>query len=222
MDLQAIELSELTPAQLDSFLAFGWFRIQQTIFTTEVLYFNGESYQPVWLRIDLEEFDEDKTYIALKKRNKNFTTRILQAKITSEHEELFARYREAVSFQTAQNLQWLLYGESRRNIYQTHMIEVLDGSKLIATGFFDLGNTSAAGISCFYDPSYKKYSLGRYMIFEKVWYCKENGYRYFYPGYFVPGFPLFDYKLEIGRGALHYFNVFTKSWLRLPFKQEEI
>ena len=81
-------------------------------------------------------------------------------------------------------------------IYNTHEINLFDGEKLIAVGYFDIGTRSAAGISSFYDPSYKKYSLGKYLIYLKMEYCQKMGFEYFYPGYFVPGYKAFDYKLS--------------------------
>lgn len=216
MDLQSIELYNIQPAQLDSFLAIGWFRIQQSIFTTDILYFDGEVYNAVWLRVRLSDFVPDKKCHELQKKNSRFTREIDQAIITAEQENLFARYRESISFDCAPTLRGLLYGEGMSNAYNTYMINLYDGDKLIALGFFDVGETSAAGISSIYDPAYKKYSPGRYLIYEKMIYCKENNYKHFYPGYFVPGYAMFDYKLDIGKDALEYFNIYTKKWLPLP------
>ena len=39
LDPQLIELFNIEPAQLDGFLSLGWFRIQQTIFTTDIFIF---------------------------------------------------------------------------------------------------------------------------------------------------------------------------------------
>ncbi len=160
MDLQAIELADLTPAQLDSFLSFGWFRIQQTIFTTDKLVFDGVAYQPVWLRVLLKDLKDGKRYKTLRKKNCKFHTEICKAKITSVHEQLFNEYKETVSFETAPGLYWLLYGNSYNNVYDTYMINMYDGEKLIAAGYFDLGKTSAAGISVFYDPAYNNLISG--------------------------------------------------------------
>jgi arginine-tRNA-protein transferase len=106
-----------------------------------------------------------------------------------------------------------LFGKSNtRNIYNTREISLFDDGKLIAVGYFDLGEKSAAGISSFYDPAYKKYSLGKYLIYLKIEYCKKLGLDYFYPGYFVPGYPLFDYKLDIGKSALEYLEFTSSKW----------
>ncbi len=215
MALQSIELSNIRPAQLDALLALGWFRIQQTIFTTEILYFDGEVYDAVWLRIGLSNFQPGKKYRSLSNKNSRFTTEIKKAVLSPEHEILYATYEESISFEAAPSLQWLLYGDSSNNIYDTYMINIYDENQMIGTGFFDLGDTSAAGICSIYDPAYKKYSLGKYMIYEKIIYCKNKNFNYFYPGYFVPGYPMFDYKLEIGKPVIEYFDTRTMEWLPL-------
>ncbi len=216
MDVEAIELFDIEPDQLDRFLSIGWFRLQQNIFTTDIVYFNNEPYKAIWLRVRLQNYLPDKKYFALQKKNARFKTEILKAAIKPEHDALYERYKKSITFNSSPNLQWLLYGNSIRNVYDTYMINMYDGNTLAGLGFFDLGNTSAAGISSFYDPAYKKYSPGRYMIYKKMLYCKERRLKYFYPGYFVPGYARFDYKIEIGKGSLEYWNTYSKTWQPLP------
>ncbi|HET7118269.1 MAG TPA: hypothetical protein VFI29_17360 [Hanamia sp.] len=214
MNSNVTELSSLKPAQLDIFLSLGWFRIQQTIFTTNTLYFNDQEYNAIWLRVRLHDFEPDKKYKTLSRKNKRFRTEIKTLVITPEHEALYNSYKEGISFECASSLHSLLYGKSDFNVYNTQMINVYDGDILIGTGCFDLGNKSAAGICSVYDPAYKKFSLGKYMIYEKLQYCKQENFSYFYPGYFVPGYPPFDYKLEIGKPAIDYFDPLQKKWYR--------
>lgn len=216
MNLQVIELFDITPEQLDHLLALGWFRIQQTVFTTDILTLDGEVYNTIWLRVRLKGFQQDKRCISLRKKNNRFTTEIKKAIITEQHEKLYSAYKESVSFESASSLHWLLYGNSNNDAFNTYVINVYDNEKLIAAGFFDLGKSSAAGICSFYDPAYKKYTLGKHIIYEKILYCKQENFDFFYPGYFVPGYSRFDYKLEIGRSALEYFDSHKKEWLFLP------
>ncbi len=215
LDIQLIELVSIEPAQLDKFLALGWFRMQQTIFTTDVLHINGQVYNTVWLRVRLHDFGDDKKYKLLSVKNKRFRIEIKKAVITGVHEALFASYKKSIQFESYSSLHALLYGNSRRNVYKTYMIEMYDGNELIGVGYFDLGNTSAAGICSVYHPAYKKFSLGKYMIYEKMQYCKREHFTYFYPGYFVPGYSAFNYKLEIGKPAIEYFDLPQKLWAPL-------
>lgn len=207
-----IELSGLEPIQLDAFLSQGWFRMQQTIFTTDCLYFDDQVYDAVWLRVRLHDFVPDKKYKILSAKDSRFRTEFKSAVITPAHEALYDCYKESISFEGASSLHSLLYGKNNFNVYDTQMINVYDGDILIGTGCFDLGKKSAAGICSIYDPAYKKFSLGKYMIYEKVQYCKRENFTYFYPGYFVPGYPAFDYKLEIGKPAIEYFDPVQKKW----------
>jgi len=216
LDQQLIELSNLEPAQLDGFLSLGWYRTQQTIFTTDILFFDGQVYDAIWLRVRLPDFEEDKKYKELSRKNKLFRNEVKKAAITPVHEALYAAYKTGIPFESATSLHSLLFGNSNCNAYNTYMIEMYDGDLLIGAGYFDLGKNSAAGICSVYHPAYKKFSLGKFMIYEKMRYCKREHFTYFYPGYFVPGYPLFDYKLEIGKPAIEYFDMAQKQWHPLP------
>jgi leucyl-tRNA---protein transferase len=203
----------LSDIELDNYLEQGWFRMGQSIFTTNFIHFKNEMYSTIWLRILLDDLEEDGTQKKLFKRNSRFTTKVRRAVITEEKEELYSRYKESLLFQPTESLHGLLLGFSDSTIYNTYEVTVHDGDKLIALGFFDLGKTSAEGITSVYDPAYKKYSLGKYLIYKKIEFCKAFKLRYFYPGYFVPGYPFFDYKLTIAKQALQFLQVQTGRWL---------
>ena len=213
----------LLPEELDQYLARGWFRMGQTIFTTNFLNFKNHFYSAIWLRIPLEEFTTDRKEQKLLKKNASFRVEIQRAAITPEKETLFAAYKKNISFEASSSLTTLLYGKADYNIYNTTEINIYDQHKLIATGIFDIGKISAAGISSFYDPAYRKYSLGKFLIYLKIEYCKQLGLQYFYPGYFVPGYSLFDYKLEIGKSVLQYLEFPSLNWRSLTaFKQASV
>jgi len=203
----------LSGGELDEYLREGWFRNAQRIFTTNFLNFDNQLYSAIWLRVDLKTIEINKTFKKLSKQNSGFKTTIQPASITAEKEELFQRYKSELTFNASQSLQALLYGEGASTIFNTHEILLHDNDKLIAVGFFDLGKQSAAGIISFYDQSYKKFSLGKYLIMLKMNYCKQLQFEYFYPGYFAPNYRAFDYKLTIGRESLSYLQLKTNSWV---------
>ena len=186
------------------------------LFTTDVLSFGEIQYQAIWLRVRLHDFETDKTYRNLAKKNMPFRTEITGLFLTPEHEKIFANYKKHVPFEAAFSLRSLLYGDESENVFNTHLINMYDGDTLIATGAFDLGNESAAGIFSVYDPAYKRFSPGKYLIYEKMQFCKKEGFVYFYPGYYVPGYARFDYKKDIGKGAIEYFDREKNEWLPHP------
>jgi arginine-tRNA-protein transferase len=214
----------LTPHDLDTYLERGWFRMGQSIFTTNFLNFKDHFYSAIWLRVILDEYSEDGTAQKLFRQNTGFRIEIGPAKITQEKENLYQRYRQSVAFEPSLSLQSLLMGkEAVTSIFNTFEITLYDKDKLIATGFFDLGSKAGMGITSVYDPAYKKFSLGKYLIYLKMRYCKELNLKYFYPGYFVPGYSFFDYKLNLGKDALEFLQLQSQQWRRIAeFSPQDI
>lgn len=221
--LAQIEYPEiLRPQDLDTYLVNGWFRMRQTIFTTNFLQFDQQFYSAIWLRVVLADYVPDKKYHTLKKLNKAFKTEIKRSPVGGSsiaHELLYFEYRKSVSFDVSPSLKELLLGNDPISRFNTYEVNIYDGVTLIAAGFFDLGATSAAGISCIYHPAYKKYSLGKYLMYLKIEFCRQQQLQFFYPGYVVPGCTPFDYKLEVGKSALEYLQLSSKQWV--PYTTKE-
>lgn len=204
---------KLTGQELDSYLDRGWFRMGQTIFTTNFAHVQDRMLSTIWLRVQLFEYELDAAHAKLLKRNARFTANIKPAELTEEKETLYTRYREPLPFTVSESLQHLLFGKGDGpSIYTTYEVTLHDQGKLIACGFFDLGGESSQGIISFYDPEYKKYSPGKYLIYSKIQFCKELGLKFFYPGYFVPGNPYFDYKLNIASASLQFLHISSDTW----------
>ncbi len=210
--------------ELDAYLESGWFRMGQTIFTTNFLHFQDKLYSAIWLRIVLKDLVEETTQAKLFKQNSIFRHEIKRAEITPEKENLFERYRASVTFEASTSLNMLLMGKTAtQNVFDTYAIDIYDNDKLIAVGYFDLGDRAGMGITSIYDPMYKKYSLGKYLIYLKIAYCKSLGLDYFYPGYFVPSYSYFDYKLTIGKVALQFLQLKSQQWKHIrEFTNEDI
>ena len=202
----------IEPEELDRYLAHGWYRMGQSIFTTNFLERDGEYFKTIWLRNLLEKYKATSTFYKLGNRNRNFQLEIIPFDYSEKYEMLFQKYRFSLPEGRLTNLHGFLFGDSPVIIFNSLAVNLFEKGKLIGTGVFDIGKKSAAGISCFYDPNYKKYSIGRYLIYKKIEYCQQNGFDYFYPGYFVPGLKAFDYKLEIGKESLEFFDMEINIW----------
>ncbi|MES2520479.1 MAG: arginyl-tRNA--protein arginylyltransferase [Bacteroidota bacterium] len=202
------------PEQLDDYLERGWFRMGQSIFTTNFLKFNGVFYSAIWLRVDLLTFTPTKTQQKIKKQNAKFRVEIVPTSpdLSPEQLILFNKYKSSVPFDTSPSLSHLLYDNGYSNVYDSYEICVYDHQKLIACGIIDLGKNSSEGIVCFYDPDYKKYSLGKYLMLLKIEFCKKRGMGFFYPGYFAPNYPMFDYKLDLSDSSMEFLELSTNQW----------
>jgi len=204
----------LSGSELDQFLALGWYRMHQTIFTTSHVGVK-DPYRVHWLRYSLAEISDRSSCRRIRNRNRTFHVTIEDFNtIRKDHEELYSRYRRAIDFGGALSIHDSLFGEdsAEKNIYKTKCISVFDQDRLIAGGYFDVGVHSAASILHFFDPLYGAYSLGKYLMLLTVDFLKSSGYEYYYPGYLVAGLAKMNYKLFMGREVTQYFEPETGTW----------
>jgi arginine-tRNA-protein transferase len=205
---------KLTGSDLDKLLALGWYRMHQTIFTSSHVGLE-EVYRVHWLRYSLSEIQSHASHRKIYKRNARLHLTIEDFdSIRADHAELHQRYYSSIEFDGAMSIEECLFGEegTLRNIYNTKCISVFDGNQLVAGGYFDVGDWAAASILHFFDPLYKRNSLGKFLILLTTDFLKLNGYQFYYPGYVVEGNPKMNYKLFLGKEAAQYFDPDTVTW----------
>lgn len=206
----------LLPHELDHFLTRGWYRMGQTIFTTHFLCFGQEFYSAIWVRLPLKEYRFRKSLRKLIRRNKlTFNYRIQKAEITPEKEALYQKYRVSFPGMLAPSLKESLLDGEESNIYNTYEVQIISEGRLVGLSFFDLGQDSLASITGIYDPKFQKFSLGFFSMLLEIEFGLERSYEFYYPGYVVPGYNRFDYKLRIGE--VDYFDLALQDWA--PYKQ---
>ena len=210
----------LSPEELDVYLANGWYRMGQSIFTTHFLCFHDQFYSALWVRMPLKDYTFSKSLRKLIRRNyEAFEIRFQPAEVTAEKEALYQKYKNGFPGQLAPSLEDSLHEGFDGNIFNTYETVVYEGEKLVAFSFFDLGDKSAASILGVYDYDYAKYSLGLFTVLLEMIFCLNNGIELFYPGYVVPGNSRFDYKLRIG--DVDYFDLRSRKWLNYNKLNEE-
>jgi arginyl-tRNA--protein-N-Asp/Glu arginylyltransferase len=212
MYVSLIKPQKLEPIELDQFLEKGWFRLGNNLFTTSFLAFQGNLFNALWLRVNLNSFQLSKTQQSLLRKSSDFKVKIVPFEMTDEKRELFLKYRESLAFEPARQLDDILLQNDGGKVFNTYDVCVYDDTKLIACGIFDLGFLSVQGIVSFFDPDYKKYSLGKVLVLNKLFFSKENGYLWFYPGYVVPGHKRFDYKLEVSKESTEFYELTLDKW----------
>lgn len=203
----------LSPESLDRYLARGWYRMGSNIFTTHFLCFQQELYSAIWLRLDLQDFAFSKRQRKLMRRNaERFTTSVAYRRFSQEKEILYARYAANFDGRLSSSLRDNLEDFDQESIYLTYETNIRDRktNELVAASYFDLGKKSVASILGIFEPDYAAHSLGYYTMLLEIEYCLRMGFRYYYPGYVVPGYQRFDYKLRIGN--CEYFDLSNSNW----------
>ncbi len=199
---------------MDAYLEKAWYRMGQAIFTCHFLFFEDNLYSPVWTRLPLRGYRFRKSLRRImSKVYQDFRVVVRPGVVDEEKEALFQAYRNNFNGRLSPTLQASLMDNFNYNIYATYEVAVYDGQRLVAFSFFDLGKESLASIKGVFDPTYSSYSLGLFTMLQEIQFGLELGYQYFYPGYVVPGYGRFDYKLRIGRPhEVQYFDLQTAAW----------
>lgn len=205
---------------LDYYLSLGYYRMNQDLFTCRFLPVESTLHTVHWLRLVVPQVQYGSKQRQLLRQDARFAVTVQPLRLTAEYEALYARYYQSVGFDTAASLEALLLAGATHSVFNTHIIEVRDGGQLIAAGVFDCGTDSIAGIVNFYDPDYRKYSLGKYLLLLKTEYARQRQLAYYYPGYLVQGYPKFDYKLFACLAATEVFDCRSSQWL--PFSWEAV
>jgi arginine-tRNA-protein transferase len=197
---------------LDYYLAKGWYRMGMYVFTTSVVQTEEAAFPVYWLRYAIPQIQLNKSNLALIKKNQQFSVSYQPLIITQELEDLHTAYYHSINFETSPDLQEFIF-EPGREIFDSYVIEVREAGKLIAAGIFDRGKNSIAGIRVFFHPYYKKYSPGKYLILLKCNYCRLHHINWYYPGYFSPNYPKFDYKLFVDKNSTEVFISGENTWI---------
>jgi arginyl-tRNA--protein-N-Asp/Glu arginylyltransferase len=208
-----LQPESLTGEQVDHLLALGWYRMHQEIFTTSHVQLR-EVYRVHWLRYGLDELQGHASHKRIRQRAKHFTHTVEDFVMREEHALLHKRYRNAIDFEGAHSITDCLFGgeEIIPSIFNTKTVSVYEGGKLIAVGYFDVGELGAASILHFFDSDYKRFSLGKYLMLLTIDFLRDHGYQFYYPGYVVEGNPKMDYKLFLGREEAQYFDPIAVEW----------
>lgn len=210
----------LPGAALDFYLSQGYYRMGQDLFTCQFLPVDEVYYTVHWLRLVLAKVHYGPEQRRLLRLNQRFSAAIVPFQLTAELEDLYARYRSSITFDAPETVEAFLFAGATANIFATKVIEIRDGEQLIAAGIFDSGVRSLAGIMNFYCPSYRKYSLGKYLMLLKIDHGRQQQKAYYYPGYLAHNYPKFDYKLFPCPAATEVFDCLAGLWL--PFSWDAV
>ena len=209
--------ANINGAMLDAYLSQGWYRMGQTIFTTTSIDIYDQECNVYWLRYPLANMQFKKSHLQIAKLNKHFKATLKPLIITNEYNNLYSIYRAQMNFETSPTLLEYLGSEGfgvspQLTVFESYSIEVRDNGVLIAVGIFDNGLQSIAGIINFYNPNYKKYSLGKYVILLKVQHALSIKKAFYYPGYIAEGYNKFDYKLFINKDIAEVWDDKAFEW----------
>lgn len=210
--------TSLHPLLFDAYLERGWYRMYQHIFTV-THWLNAETLEidrVWWIRYHRDAIRMRESHKKILKKNRDLRVEFGAFKgITEEDNALFTIYSASTDFDGYSTLSRCLYGTDEpqeHSLFDTRMVSVYDGNKLVARGLFDVGSKTVMGKINYFDPAYRAYSPSKFMILKIIEYMGKKDWEWFYPGYIIVGRPKFDYKLFLGKDSAQYFDPDRENW----------
>jgi arginine-tRNA-protein transferase len=199
----------------DDLLAAGYYRMQHLMFTcNDIALGEDDKLIPVfWLRTLVRDCTLQKRATAILKRSTRFDVSFQKAYVDDEIEQLYALYKNHVAFTISPTCADYLHQDLLPQPFDSMMVQIRDEGRLIATGYFDKGTESIAGIMNIYHPEYQKYSLGKLLILQKLQYALSQNKLFYYTGYISTGSTRFDYKTFPDPKAVEVLLPDKQQWL---------
>ena len=204
---------------LDKLLEAGYYRMQHFMFTcNETIISENLLAIPVfWLRTVIKDCKPEGSARNILKKCSGFSVVLKPAYVNDEIETLYQAYKNHVAFKVADSAADYLHQQFVQLPFDSMMIKIYDGTKLIAAGYFDQGQNAIAGILNIYHPQYNMYSLGKFLILQKLEYALFKNMQYYYTGYISTESTRFDYKTFPDAKAVEVLLPMEKIWV--PYKK---
>ncbi|MCK5819845.1 MAG: arginyltransferase [Psychromonas sp.] len=153
------------------------------------------------LRIPVKRFKASKSQIRTINKNKHLTCRMSKQPKKSYY-RLYKRYINTIHrggpMHPATQEEYDTFLFSSWNI--PLFLEIYDGKKLISVSVIDQiiskKTRSWSAFYCFYDPDYRKNSIGKYSILSQISISLQHGIDWLYLGYQIDACQKMNYKTE--------------------------
>ncbi len=203
---------DCTGETLDEYLEEAWFRDGPMMSRYEMIYFRNHVYSIVPIRVGLDDFKFSKSQRKLIRKNSQYEIKIQPLEITEEKERMYAehkgRFQSPNSPTSLKN--YFLEEGNEESPFETWELQILDGDKIAAISFMDLGKESICSILALFDPDYSKQSLGITTMLLEIEYAQSTNKSFYYPGYVLDEDSVFDYKKRLNN--LYFFDWEDYTW----------
>ena len=147
-------------------------------------------------RIKVKKFIYSSSFKRILNKNQNLKKKILNPKSNQNHYKLFQKYLK--SKHSNGEMKKMSYLDYRTMIEvtptKTKILELYNDNQLIGAILFDLYKNSLSAIYSYYDPEYKKKSLGTFLILNLIKLAKKQNKDYLYLGYYIEKCKKMSYK----------------------------
>lgn len=202
--------TSVTPVEHDQLLADGWRHFGQQFFRYNLALYEGEIRFVIPLRIRLSEFRLAKSHERILRKNSDVEVNVEPVDLTIEVLDLFDRHKRRFKQHTPESIFTFIAERPEDEPSETYQQTLMLGDRLLAAGFFDVGERSVSAIYTAFDPDETRRSLGVFTILKEIEFAVENGMEFYYLGYSYSGRSFYDYKKRFhGTEAFEWNDVWT-------------
>lgn len=186
----------LSPEEYQERLDEGWRRFGHSLFRNRC----PECCACQSLRVLVNEFRPNRSQRRCARANRGSTERLItKPSITREKLLLYYRFHEFQSqhkgWPEVEDTAYFAYIASFvENPLPTEEWQYYRNGQLVGVGYVDVVPHGLSAIYFFYDPDYRRLSLGTWNILSLIEEAQQRGMRYVYLGYYVRGCRSLEYK----------------------------
>lgn len=133
---------------------------------------------------------------------KRFTVSLARPEYTEEKAAMYAAYLREIhgsdrgaSVEHSHYASFLVHTCMEDQTYELH---VRDEGKLVGLGIVDVMEDALSSVYYFYDPAYRRFSLGTFSMLAEIALARQLGLTQYYPGYYIAGCRAMNYKTKFG------------------------
>jgi arginyl-tRNA--protein-N-Asp/Glu arginylyltransferase len=185
---------EASPEEMDRFWAEGWRHFGIFFFRYRSAVHGNKLFSVLPLRLDIPRFVQTRSLKRVLAANRDIATSIRPSSVNKAQQALFLKHRRRFKENVPTSLDNFLSPVPDSVPCRNLELCVYLGKRLLGVTFLDLGKTATSAVYAIFEPAEAKRSLGILMMLHSIQFSREQGYRYYYPGYAYHEPFLYDYK----------------------------
>lgn len=185
---------EASPKEMDRFWAEGWRHFGILFFRYRYAVHGNKIFTVLPLRLDLEHFRLTRNLKRVLSINRDIRKAIRPASVDQTKEELFLKHRRRFKDNVPGSLDDFMSPVPDSVPCRNLELCIYLDDKLLGATFLDIGKTAISAVYAIFDPAEAKRSLGILMMLYSIDFSREQGFRYYYPGYAYREPYTYDYK----------------------------
>ena len=174
---------EASPAEMDQFWAEGWRHFGVLFFRYRTSVHEDKRFSVLPLRVDLERFTLTRSQKRVLAKNRDTKILIRPASVDETREALFMKHILRFQDNIPSSLYDFLSPLPASVPCPNLELGIYLDERLIGVTYLDIGACATSAVYAMFDAAEAKRSLGILMMLHSIQFSREQGCRYYYPGY---------------------------------------